>query len=420
MYFYAEEAVTPQGYMIAQTNLSMGSRWRLEFDFSVEDPVVGASDDDTMSFNVRKEYAVGMMLIKVEDNNPDDGQGELVVRNPVTDVIVGIPGLFDSDVQTTPLTHHIIVDGHWDAPTPFFDIFVTLDDGTEFSAYNVTTYFTAPVQGDSPSTLVFWSTKWNGSEYVVDNVVMGAFTPAQQITVPGGTVTSGLLNGDFEAGRNWGGSTTAPYRWEQFDGSASAYQAPSTGADAIGGSGRSVVLDAWPFRGQYMRQSITETGGEWWFQMDFAMGDPGTTRDKDALLVTLYRAGSSIIRFKIEDDNPDDGTAEVVLRIPAEVDILTVPGLFDADPLTTPLTHQLLIKGHFDDPVPNFDVIITRNDTTVFSALGQTNFDNTPAVGTGVDTVAFFGTEWETANAVIDNVILGTYAPYQGTMLVIQ
>ena len=170
-----------------------------------------------------------------------------------------------------------------------------------------------------------------------------------------------------------------------------------------------------------MRQSIAETGGDWWFQMDFAMGDPDTTRDADALLMTLYRAGNQIVRFKIEDDSPDDGTAEVVLRTPAsEVDIFTVPGLFDADPLTTPLTHQLLIKGHFDDPVPNFDVIITRNDTTVFSALGQTNFDNTPAVGTGVDTVAFFGTEWETANAVIDNVILGTYAPYQGTMLVIQ
>ena len=159
--------------MIAQTNLSMGARWRLEFDFSVEDPPVGTSDGDTMAFNIRRTYGESMMQIKIEDDNSDDGQGEVVVRNPEADVIVGIPGLFDSDVQTTPLTHHIIIDGHWDAPTPFFDIFVTLNDGTVFSAYNVTTYYNAPNQGDSPKSLEFWSTKWNASEFVIDNVVMG-------------------------------------------------------------------------------------------------------------------------------------------------------------------------------------------------------------------------------------------------------
>ena len=230
---------------------------------------------------------------------------------------------------------------------------------------------------------------------------------AEDVPIGGGCVVRNqIVNGDFEAGPNWGGSTTAPYGWTQGDSSASPYTSPSTGADAIGGSGRSLVMAFNPNR-QTTDQVITETGGEWMFRADFTVGDPQTGQDGDTLVILLNRADSTVIFFKIEDDGPDDGTAEIVVRNP-ELDILTIPNLFDADPLTTPLTHQLTLIGHFDDPVPNYDVIITRNDTMVFSALGQTRFSTAPAVGSGIDKVRLVGSNWETSYAVVDNVALGT------------
>ena len=66
----------------------------------------------------------------------------------------------------------------------------------------------------------------------------------------------------------------------------------------------------------------------------------------------------------------------------------------------------------FDDPTPNFDVEITRDDSAVFSALGLTNFRNPVAMGSGIDEIVFIGTEYEASRAIVDNVQLGGILPF--------
>ena len=101
--------------------------------------------------------------------------------------------------------------------------------------------------------------------------------------------------------------------------------------------------------------------------------------------------------------------AELVARNPTTVLVNGIPGLFDDDVSVTPLTHHLRVDGHWDVPNPYYDVVLTANDGSEYSVTGVTVFGNAPAQGDRPGGVSFIATNFETADAVVDNVRMGSF-----------
>ena len=224
-----------RGYVVGQGGWIMGPRWRLELDFAIEDPATGVGDEDTLVMVVQNRLGTtSHFTLKFTDNNPDDGMAELVARNPTTVLISGIPNLFDDDVSTSPLTHSMRVEGHWDVPTPYYDVFLTANDGSEYSATGVTVFANAPAQGDRPGGLLFVATNFETADAVVDNVRMGAVIPLvvalEEITVGDAT------------GYQFDTDPGAVYRLERGAGASPSVWV-DTGARVVGDGGPVVVFD---------------------------------------------------------------------------------------------------------------------------------------------------------------------------------
>ena len=231
-------------------------------------------------------------------------------------------------------------------------------------------------------------------------------------------VVNKLVNGDFESGPDWGGlpevlpaaCTTCPTGWNQYQPGATAIDPPLSGANAIGGSGRSLLLKAEGQRGYILEQKIDATPAmaHWGLEFDFAIEQPDTFGDEDTLLIILRRAdGGGMLTLMIRDDDRD-GRAELVARDPSTVILDAIPNLFDGNVESSPRTHHMTIEGRFDVASPYYDITITRDDGQQFEAPGVTTFSADPPVrGQFPDTLWIVNTNFESADALIDNVAFG-------------
>ena len=116
--------------------------WQLDVDFATEDP--GGSGDRSFNgsiCNARITFRVN-----------GDGDFQLYDSDGfLWHTPTGLAGsvIFDDDVQTTPLTHHLTFIGHWDLPTTSIDVIVTDSNNNVHQALGLTDRWNS---GGNPAT----------------------------------------------------------------------------------------------------------------------------------------------------------------------------------------------------------------------------------------------------------------------------
>ena len=135
--------LVPDVGTISQGFQETAADWQLDMDFACEDP--GGADTRCLSGSV---FNGGNALITYRVNGAGDFQvydrGGAGWHTPS-----GLAGAvtFDDNVQTDPLTHRFTLTGHFDLPTPTYDIVVTNSNQTVFQALGLTDW-NKPISGD--------------------------------------------------------------------------------------------------------------------------------------------------------------------------------------------------------------------------------------------------------------------------------
>jgi len=253
-------------------------------------------------------------------------------------------------------------------------------------------------------------------------------TEVQQLVntgVPDVPVTNYIDNGDFEDTTGWvapGTGVLPPADWASHIWKNNP-AAQATGATAVGGTGNSALMEEARLtetnqRG--MAQSFVHaTDSEWQFDMDFATEAPSETGQRTVAMTLRAENGSQLSIIVSDPDNDGMGDLQVGFGV-----YTTIPGLenkivFDSDLSDlTGSVHHLRIVGHFDDEIPNYDVILTDPSDNVYSALAVTMYSQDMGeltTGTGLSQVGFY-TYKSYGDWVIDNVSLvdAAYVPVPG------
>ena len=173
-----------RGQITMQDGLSMGSRWRLQYDITSEDPLVtdpGDSDSLSHSMTIVDASTTNnktFITLWIRDIQPDNGVAELWLRTssaPDPRLVGEVPGFgFTSDVSVSNLTHQIVIDGHFNNLAPSFDIAVNLNDGSTVTFPGLTAFGAVPQQGDSPTRIQFIGDSFSSGLAKIDNVEMGS------------------------------------------------------------------------------------------------------------------------------------------------------------------------------------------------------------------------------------------------------
>ena len=143
------------------------SLWQLDVDFASEDPGGAGS----RSFN----GSIGNTFMTFRVNGDNDFQlfdsDGLSWHTPA-----GLEGsiIYDDDVTTTPLKHHLTIVGNWDQPSPSIDIIVTDSDNNVYKSLGLTDRWNSgsPSQGNGigGKIIEFAShASTTGVGYVIDN-----------------------------------------------------------------------------------------------------------------------------------------------------------------------------------------------------------------------------------------------------------
>ena len=213
-----------------------------------------------------------------------------------------------------------------------------------------------------------------------------------------------LQNPDFEEGAPWpdGGF---PGGWDPPpDGYGSPARAQS-GPHAIGGSGTSAYM-AIGARSGMQQTGLNPGSARWTLDMDFATEDPPPEGDACSMYMSLVTGGGGAITFLVKDAS-DDGRGEFYFRDGRNNDrgwlLLDDAIQFDDDVRETPLTHHLRIVARFDDPEPNYDVVLTDPDGTTHEARGIRNFSSPVEQGDTIVSITTY-TAWNVAAHLLDNV----------------
>jgi len=185
------DAYPNRGQYTVQEGFNIPNEWRMIWDIVAEDPAVAFRDQNAMVVKVNN--AGGSLLdIQIHDRSPDNGVGELWLRDPGYTLLGEIPGFtFASDVTTSVAgnVHQIVLDGHFDTASPSYDLKVNLNDGTSVSFLGLTNWRdpeNIPGQGDVPTELRLIGDTWNAARCSYDNVEVGVPEPATLLLLAGG------------------------------------------------------------------------------------------------------------------------------------------------------------------------------------------------------------------------------------------
>ena len=222
-----------------------------------------------------------------------------------------------------------------------------------------------------------------------------------------------IVNGDFESGPDWGGTTAAPDGWTQVDGAASAYLSPSNAP--ISGLRSLVTEGDGGTRGQLTVQGFS-VGPKWQLRFDFALEDPALLgRDELALSLNIRDSSQTFITMWIRDNNNDNGVGELWFREPAAT-FLAEPAGFEfteafTNAVVSNVVHEMIIDGYFNEDPPTFDVTLNFQNGSSASFEGLTNFKDHPSPGDVPTEIMFVGDSFSTGRGKIDNVVMGTILP---------
>ena len=180
---------------LAQSFPQSSPKWVFEMDFAAEEPDGQGSDHRTLSLGWRNNEGIRFYMIVTGNGNEGasaDGLGDVQIYNPASGYFTpaGLENSvrFDDDVETTPMAHHLRIEGDFTADTPFYDIHITDAEGTVHSATGLTLF-----NGGTPgptSGLIFFSdnTFLSTGDHLLDNIRVSGPEKAEPL--------SGDLNAD--------------------------------------------------------------------------------------------------------------------------------------------------------------------------------------------------------------------------------
>ena len=225
-----------------------------------------------------------------------------------------------------------------------------------------------------------------------------------------------LVNGDFESGDNWGGTSTPPVGWIQTDASAGSYLNPEMGP--LFGARSLVTEGNGAERGQITRQRDLVMDPHWQLEFDFAWEDPPLARDEICMSLQIEQSptGAYVVIW-VKDADPDDDGADLWARDPGVTKIGDITNfifsgegsVLDTTIFTAPVIHHFVLEGRFDQPTPSYDIHISRDGTNLASFVGLQNWNNqTPSQGDSPTGLAFIGDSFSTGLGQYDNVVMGS------------
>jgi hypothetical protein len=191
------------GGSIAQDFDETDAQWRRDLDFASEDP--GDASARSLTGSV---FNSGNALITYRVNG--DGDFQVYERGGAgwytPDGLAGAV-IFDDDVESMPLVHHLTMIGHFHLETPTYDIIVTNSNNEVFEALGLTSW-NRPGDGLGPETgwgidRMDFGTSASTADYLIDNITLSG---------GGAPGVEGDLNGDGMVGSadldivrgNWG------------------------------------------------------------------------------------------------------------------------------------------------------------------------------------------------------------------------
>ncbi|HBO45397.1 MAG TPA: hypothetical protein DD670_15990 [Planctomycetaceae bacterium] len=235
-----------------------------------------------------------------------------------------------------------------------------------------------------------------------------------------------LTNGDFEDLTDWGvpGDETLPAGWTHQTGTTTSLRknpaAMQTGTNAIGGSGTSAYMPAYPSSDDTIRRDmwnvVDAVGPEWVLQYDFACEDPGAYGTR-SLTAAVELSNANRINHRVTDVN-DDGIGDLEVYIGTWQLVLSNAVQFDADVSTTPVVNHIMFTGRSYLTNPVYDVTIT-NGLGTFTAT-DVGYYQYPLSGTGAKPVTgaegcnfntFLAPAVGVGDYLVDNVVLAEIEP---------
>jgi hypothetical protein len=196
----AYQADASTGRDLGQEFNKTDPRWRFEMDFAAEEPDGQGTDDRTVSLGWRTDEGNSIFLIVTgngDDGASGDGLGDVQLYDAVNkvyftpaefeDIIV-----FDDDVQQTPLTHHLRVDGDFTADEPYYDVHITDPSGTVHSAMGIKLFHNGTPSADAGIVWFADNTFRSTGDHLIDNVRIGAIPEPAAAALLSAAVLLGL------------------------------------------------------------------------------------------------------------------------------------------------------------------------------------------------------------------------------------
>ncbi len=237
---------------------------------------------------------------------------------------------------------------------------------------------------------------------------------------PGGSAlavgANAIANGDFDS---WSGSPSEPTGWSvggsnQFIYQTTGLNGSDTGAWLEGGQGTSGDRTN-------LTQSVLDISADWVCDLFFAMTDPdtGSTADERGFHMVLWTPSKAAIILRATEDNDlqiYDGSAYQTVFADAIDFSVDSNGDRDFDDTGDTLNeYHLRLIGHFNDVVPNYDIMLSSANEFSFQLadLGLTYYNSTdPVQGEGISSFDFQA--WlnsSNGHAVVDQVRLVSVVP---------
>lgn len=239
-----------------------------------------------------------------------------------------------------------------------------------------------------------------------------------------------LVNGDFELGDPWTGGNpptgacgaggVCPEGWVQIQGGADNFQPPVTGADAIGGSGRSLYARMDGNRGWFMGQdNLGAAVSDWQLSFDFAIeqlepqgsGTDGTGMNFQVL--GAFDAGTDGLTQSQLRTQSVGGTPWLSVRNPGMNDITEMSSdMYSPDVQTAAgrKEHVFILEGHMADPTPWYQIWVLADGGAEYTSGMITSWRgaSVPSATTLLDSMRIVATNWDArGDFLVDNIYIG-------------
>lgn len=184
-----------RGQITSQTGLHIGPRWQLRFDVALEDPPLGR-DQLSMYMIIPDVNGNPYLVMWLRDDAPDDDVLDVYFRTPAVTKVGDVPGFVfsgegsatgapsgDNTLFTAPVVHRIILDGHFEVSSPFFNMTIQSAGGSTLAYFGgLQTWHrpstNAPAQGAVVTGVRFVGDSFSTGRAQIDNIAFGSVETA--------------------------------------------------------------------------------------------------------------------------------------------------------------------------------------------------------------------------------------------------